>query len=557
MPRRRPLSWLAGQLRSAARTVDRFAGVPETSPAGRTPVGHEPASRGPAGREPAGGAVGLAGGTGGTERRPGRPPEHWLRVVEAHAPGLLRDLDIDAPPPADGTLPRRGSGGGGDVDPRTDPATTDPLPPPAGVPTDPLPPPAGVATDPLPPPASVPTAAFALLQPAQRPPSGYRTPGVAWGEAEQSGVEGVPEVHPHAPGAVAPPDAGATRSGLGSTTAGGVGTPMATGGATAPGGGGSTTAGAGEPTFAGRGDAAYRPAVDAAARGRRAGAVDASTDGTARRSAVDAEGGAPAGVVDSWHGDSLPDRFGAAAGRRVRRSAEQDRLSARVRLRAVADPGLAGPRPQVAGSDGPGPGQRTTGTGSTAEGHPAGRPTSAHRGPAVERGPWTAGSRIVTGHEQSRSPAGFEPGGRTPTARQPGGAHPGRGGGWPSAGDGLWPGGGVPAGVGRMPGGGAPASVGDMPIAGLPAGVGGMSGGGMPAGVGGMSGGGVPAEVGRMSRGGTPWPDLDLPGRSARRSRDDDPWPRLPDDRPLWSVAESTGDDAEHRRRLDREQAGD
>ncbi|MEH0846025.1 hypothetical protein V6U81_26965, partial [Micromonospora sp. CPCC 205711] len=64
-PRPRPRSWLARRLRAAADAVDRStdAEAPADPP-----------------------------------RRPGQPPEHWLRLVAAHAPGLLRDLDL---PPAD------------------------------------------------------------------------------------------------------------------------------------------------------------------------------------------------------------------------------------------------------------------------------------------------------------------------------------------------------------------------------------------------------------------------------------------------------------------------
>ncbi|MFD6683648.1 hypothetical protein [Micromonospora parva] len=77
-PRRRPRSWLAGRLRSAAGAVQRLAGRIE-------PDGHLP----PLSQPPV-----------ATPRRFGEPPRHWLDLVAAHAPGLLHDLDLD-PSPAD------------------------------------------------------------------------------------------------------------------------------------------------------------------------------------------------------------------------------------------------------------------------------------------------------------------------------------------------------------------------------------------------------------------------------------------------------------------------
>ncbi|MGW3785570.1 hypothetical protein ACWD5Z_13340 [Micromonospora chokoriensis] len=73
-PRQRPRNWLASRLRSAAGAVERLAGRVE-------PVGQprqEPPSDPP--------------------RRFGEPPQHWLDVVATHAPGLLRDLDLDTSP---------------------------------------------------------------------------------------------------------------------------------------------------------------------------------------------------------------------------------------------------------------------------------------------------------------------------------------------------------------------------------------------------------------------------------------------------------------------------
>ncbi|RAO24328.1 putative PE-PGRS family protein PE PGRS20 [Micromonospora noduli] len=75
-PRRRPRSWLAGRLRSAAGAVQRLAGRVE--PAGHLP---QPSQTPEA-----------------TPRRFGEPPRHWLDLVAAHAPGLLHDLDLDPSP---------------------------------------------------------------------------------------------------------------------------------------------------------------------------------------------------------------------------------------------------------------------------------------------------------------------------------------------------------------------------------------------------------------------------------------------------------------------------
>ncbi|MFF0468654.1 hypothetical protein ACFYPX_14625 [Micromonospora zamorensis] len=76
-PRRHPRSWLAGRLRSAAGAVQRLAGRVE-------PASHLP-QRPPDAPTAA-------------PRRFGEPPRHWLDLVAAHAPGLLRDLDLDASP---------------------------------------------------------------------------------------------------------------------------------------------------------------------------------------------------------------------------------------------------------------------------------------------------------------------------------------------------------------------------------------------------------------------------------------------------------------------------
>lgn len=77
-PRRHPRSWLAGRLRSAAGAVQRLAGRVEPA----EPVPAQPPSDAP----PA------------SPRRFGEPPQHWLDLVAAHAPGLLHDLDLDVSP---------------------------------------------------------------------------------------------------------------------------------------------------------------------------------------------------------------------------------------------------------------------------------------------------------------------------------------------------------------------------------------------------------------------------------------------------------------------------
>ncbi|MGC4746165.1 hypothetical protein ACLQ28_10940 [Micromonospora sp. DT201] len=74
-PRQHPRSWLAGRLRSAAGAVQRLAGRVE--PAGQLPPSEEPTA---------------------APRRFGEPPQHWLDLVSAHAPGLLHDLDFDMSP---------------------------------------------------------------------------------------------------------------------------------------------------------------------------------------------------------------------------------------------------------------------------------------------------------------------------------------------------------------------------------------------------------------------------------------------------------------------------
>ncbi|WP_328382618.1 hypothetical protein OHQ88_08285 [Micromonospora zamorensis] len=103
-PRRHPRSWLAGRLRSAAGAVQRLAGRVE-------PTGHLP-------QRPPPDAPTAA------PRRFGEPPRHWLDLVAAHAPGLLRDLDLDESPTDAGQIR-------GHDDQQDGPATAS-VPPPDG-----------------------------------------------------------------------------------------------------------------------------------------------------------------------------------------------------------------------------------------------------------------------------------------------------------------------------------------------------------------------------------------------------------------------------------------
>ncbi|MFF0251657.1 hypothetical protein ACFYPW_04115 [Micromonospora zamorensis] len=107
-PRRHPRSWLASRLRSAAGAVQRLAGRVE--PAGHLP--ERPPSDAPT----------------AAPRRFGEPPRHWLDLVAAHAPGLLRDLDLDASPTDGGQIRGRD-------DQRDGPATAAVAPDPPDGPT--------------------------------------------------------------------------------------------------------------------------------------------------------------------------------------------------------------------------------------------------------------------------------------------------------------------------------------------------------------------------------------------------------------------------------------
>ncbi|SCF13580.1 hypothetical protein GA0074696_2936 [Micromonospora purpureochromogenes] len=107
-PRPGPRSWLARRLRDAADAVERdlaptTGGSPDGTPPDRPPARVRP-------------GVPSAEAARDVPRRPGQPPEHWLRLVAAHAPGLLRGLDVD--PDA---LPDAGSPAGA-RDPRGGPA---------------------------------------------------------------------------------------------------------------------------------------------------------------------------------------------------------------------------------------------------------------------------------------------------------------------------------------------------------------------------------------------------------------------------------------------------
>ncbi|MEU4473320.1 hypothetical protein [Micromonospora sp. NPDC023888] len=93
-PRRHPRSWLAGRLRSAAGAVQRLAGRVE--PAGAPARSDPPKAAPPTLGTPTVGAPAL-GAPAVAPRRFGEPPQHWLDLVAAHAPGLLHDLDVGRP----------------------------------------------------------------------------------------------------------------------------------------------------------------------------------------------------------------------------------------------------------------------------------------------------------------------------------------------------------------------------------------------------------------------------------------------------------------------------
>ncbi|GAB3178727.1 hypothetical protein FHX75_11399 [Micromonospora palomenae] len=97
-PRPGPRNWLARRLRDAADAVERWDPAPAAggSPAGTTPdLPAGPPAQATPGLPEARPQVPSAEATRDVPRRPGQPPEHWLRLVTAHAPGLLRGLDVD------------------------------------------------------------------------------------------------------------------------------------------------------------------------------------------------------------------------------------------------------------------------------------------------------------------------------------------------------------------------------------------------------------------------------------------------------------------------------
>jgi hypothetical protein len=89
-PPRPPRDWLARALRTAAAAADRLAGAVERDP---HPPHLGPARPATDAADPHATAPDLAPPR---PRRPGEPPEHWLRLVATHAPGLLHDLPAPA-----------------------------------------------------------------------------------------------------------------------------------------------------------------------------------------------------------------------------------------------------------------------------------------------------------------------------------------------------------------------------------------------------------------------------------------------------------------------------
>ena len=545
MPRRRPLNRLADLLRSAAQAVDRAAGPPVPSPlTGPHPspaTGPAPSlvtGSVPVPARPVPGPRGMAGSAADATalpRPPGQPPEHWLRVVEAHAPGLLRDLLPDGPPP-----PTAAQAHGRPDDALVSPhATTTPDDGPHAAP------------------GHTPTDPFALLQPTQRPLSGYRTPGVAWSEAEQRGVGEVARgaAWPHeltqssvrpgeSPQAVAGPgESPQAVAGPGESARAG-GRPGGSARVVRPGGAGQVVPDGIDATAPRDGEAVS--AYGAASSAGASGPCPADED--------DEDMAAPRRLGGPDVGGSLSTSRLPASGRWVRAAG---RLSSnRARLRDAGQPGAV----PVPGQTGPGgwdggvgPARggrwlRAVDAGRTAadmhpaasapptgyesarptaddgadrtpmSGHPR-RPTDGHGYPGwLTDGP-APSSRVVGGRELTSWPTTGSERTGSPSVRY-------RSGGRALAGDGLWPGGGIPAGVEQT------------------------SDGKRFTGDEGRTGG-------EWAGGGGWWPDLDPSGRSDRRWRVGGAWPRLPDDGPLWSVPDAFGDDGAHRRRLDREQAGD
>ncbi|MGC4854666.1 hypothetical protein ACLQ24_15035 [Micromonospora sp. DT4] len=240
-PRRRPRSWLAGRLRSAAGAVQRLAGRVE--PTGLPP--ERPAD---------------------VPRRFGEPPQHWLDLVAAHAPGLLRELDlgVDVAVPTHDQFPQamtplRWDRSGGPVAETSRPSTDRTGGRAAAA--------HGRSDDPT---------GTGDPRPAAGPPGGgrdhVRHEPEAGGPGKPEGDRRPPVIRPATPGG-----AGSARSGgAGSARSGGAGS--ATGSARSGGGGGG-----------------YRP-LDVGDAGRSGGPRRASVPGrpaTARRAATSAPVCAP------------------------------------------------------------------------------------------------------------------------------------------------------------------------------------------------------------------------------------------------------------------------
>ncbi|MEV6691996.1 hypothetical protein AB0M35_11080 [Micromonospora sp. NPDC051196] len=290
--------------------------------------------------------------------------------------------------------------------------------------------------------------------------------------------------------------------------------------------GAASTAEAGGPRFADEDKATPRrlggpdagashPTPRLPASGRREGTADPLSSNRARLRTDGQPGTVPVperGGSGGWHGGSHPARTG--------------RWLRAVDARHTADdtdPAVTPPPTGHESATRPTADHQPDSTPTS--GHPR-RPTDGHEHPGRPTDRHAPSSRLAGGRELSSRPTtGYEPAGRPSVRYRPGGRV--------VAGDGLWPGGGVPAGV-------EPTTDDKWTTVG-------------------ERGTGVERLTGveRAAGGGTLWPDLDPSGCSDRRWRVDGPWPRLPDDAPLWSVPDASGDDGAHRRRLDREQAGD
>ncbi|PZW00424.1 hypothetical protein SAMN05443287_104454 [Micromonospora phaseoli] len=485
MPRRRPRSWLAGRLRSAARAADRFAGALDTSP---TPTPDPP----------------LAGV--GSDRRPGQPPEHWLQVVAAHAPGLLRDLTVDLPSaPAAPDWPDSGGPDGGEANGGgTDGGGTGGGGTGGGGPDRGRPggrsgagdhpgsrhtprSPAGAA-DPAEDRAGTPAAtSFALLQPTQHPLSGHRMPGDTWSEAAQRDGAGVPRPGSGTAGAAMPEQTSHRPTRLG-------GRP---------------------PQLATRGPAGEAETADAGDR-------------------LPPTGFGTVAPVDARSGPTNT-------------SARSARSPARAHLSLAPQPRPADPDTTKPRSGAAGPGLPATG----ASPHPGAGPHSA-AGPRPDGSARLDAGQLRPARESAHRPATTGSPQGNPVARHVGDHHlragdaaPGRGGGSGSPfpargqlppGDGLWPGSGPTAGDGRWTRSGPPAR--------------------LPARDGRRPDDSPPTDDSRRAGTGRPsWPELETQTSHGGRGHPD-PWPPLPDDRALWSPPDPGRPDAERLRRLDSEQAG-